>query len=183
MVTEPAFVRRKNGIIATVVYGRYNDSASYTYRCYTYNPASAQWTYVAPPAAFPTAILNPTDVNSRGQVVGYTNTRIGFIWTPNAALPAGGSSVQFFLNSSGGTQQPAIPCRISDTGYLLYSNSIALQPRLAADPKQRPISPITGSWTTPEYVDVNDYGEFVGMIMDMSHERMESAGCYYDVHA
>ncbi len=160
----------KNGTSLFRISGIATGQSTTTTRIFTYAPSTETWSVVTPPANYGSAVLYPTDINSRGQVVGsfYSGSSYkGFCWTPDTTLPAGGVSQEFFLNTSSSSPMGAIPRRISDTGYLLYSTSSGGTLK-AADPNRRPIEPIHNSWTPPQYTDVNDFGEYVGMIADPS---------------
>jgi hypothetical protein len=158
----------KNGFVLVKITGVRIGATSSSSSFYTYNPKTDQWALVRPPSNVPgSVLLTPTDINSKGQVVGsyrVGNTNIGFVWTPNPLVPSVGESTQFFVNPSTSSPMPAIPKRIGDTGYLIYTLSSPSGTPKAADPQRRAIDPIRDPWTTPEYIDVNDYGEFVGTI-------------------
>ncbi|GAA5120501.1 alpha/beta hydrolase [Luteolibacter yonseiensis] len=182
----------KNGTSLVRVVGVRSDATTSSTRVYTYSPATGRWTWVVPPASVAsTSVLTATDVNSRGQVVGYLTTggTKGFIWTPSPSHPDGGESKQFFINPTATPPTSAFPRRISDTGHLLYTTgsptSTDLKP---ADPKQVPINPLTpptnaGTWTSPVYVDVNDFGEYVGTIVNpltgLRHTFLALPGGYF----
>lgn len=157
----------RNGLSIVRITGTPDGSATLVDHAFACDPVKGTWQRILPPDEFPNAVLRPTDINSRGQVVGYFSSGglKGFVWTPSANHPKGGQSRLFNLNPDGKSPQPAVPVRISDSGHLLYSFTLG-GPRLAADSRQCPIQPLTGSWTTPQYFDVNDYGEYIGRVLD-----------------
>jgi hypothetical protein len=157
-----------NGMSVLRVIGVPEGAASSVSRVYTYHPATDAWLHVKLPGMVE-ASVTATDVNCRGQVVGYYSSGgiKGFVWTPVASSAAGGESLQFFINPTSASPQPAIPRRISDSGCFLYSLSTSTgSPWLPADPAQRRLTPVSDSYPTTRYVDVNDFGEFVGTVFD-----------------
>jgi hypothetical protein len=162
-----------NGVFLTSVCGIREDSTGYSTFPHTYNPATGRWTRVQPPAGYSTVTsLRATDVNSRGQVVGYFSSggTKGYVWTPDATSPEGGASERFLLNPTSAAPTPAVPGRISDTGHFIhapaaYSTGTGYA-STAADPQHRPLSLLSGCWTNPMLADVNDAGEFVGTVYD-----------------
>lgn len=159
----------KNGLTLARVGGVLAGAAAHTYTNYTYDPFSQKWTRILPPSDVPLSTsMVATDVNSQGQVVGYyySGGNKGFIWNPAAPGSLSGESKQFYLNPEAvppNSPTAAIPKRISDTGYLLYSIGSPYSPLKAATHRQLAIEPISGAINPPTYVDVNDYGEYVGV--------------------
>ncbi|GAA5120516.1 hypothetical protein JIN84_05695 [Luteolibacter yonseiensis] len=165
----------KNGMTLVSVVGVRSDSSASSVNLHTYLPATKQWTRVTPPAGIPADTqLTGLDVNSRGQVVGYYihSGNKGFLWTPSS--PSGGQSVQFFLNPTATSSTAAFPRRIGDTGYLLYSTGSPSSDELrAAGPDQVPIAALASSTNVVNYVDVNDFGEYVGDVWNPLTARQQ----------
>jgi hypothetical protein len=164
-------------LLLVQVSGILEGASSSTSFPHIHNPATGAWTRVTPPAGFPAvSSLTPTDLNSSGQVVGSFRsggTR-GFIWTPDPSLPDGGSSELFHLNPQSATSTPAIPWRVSDSGHLLYHLASDLT-KAAADPARRPLALFShDEWSPPVFTDVNDYGEFVGVVYDPFSDSMRT---------
>ena len=168
-VTPPSFSlveTASNGITLARVTGVLTGATVNSTIYYIYRPSEKTWTKVTPPSGV-TASITCLDVNSYGQVAGYyyQSGFKGFIWTPSTTNLGSASAVAYVINPSSAAPLQAIPVKISNTGYSLYTNSPGgvLMP---ADHKRRAITPVANSWDTPSYKDVNDFGEYVGTVYD-----------------
>jgi hypothetical protein len=163
-----------NGLLLIHVTGnRAGDDSSSTFP-HIYNPHTGAWIRVTPPPGFSeVASVTATDINSHGDVVGWfrSGTNQGFVWESDPKHPEGGSSKLFTLNPKSTTPTPAIPWRISDSGHFIHSSAPYYHGsgtlNHAASPDQIPLSLFDSrDWTHPRFTDVNDYGEFVGVVYD-----------------
>jgi hypothetical protein len=107
------------------------------------------------------------DINAAGQVAGYYSLSgyKGFIWSPASATSTTGTAAPYVINPTSATPLQRIPIKISNTGYSIYASSPS-GARFPADHRKRSFSPIAATWVNPAYLDVNDYGEFVGTVID-----------------
>ena len=155
-----------NGIILARVLGVLTGATVSSFHYFIYRPSEKTWTKVTPPSGV-TATITCLDVNSLGQVAGYYSQSgyKGFIWTPSTSDPRAGSATPYVINPTSSTPLQAIPVKISNTGYSLYTNRPG-GVRRPADHKCRTITPVSNPWTSVTYLDVNDYGEYIGTVYD-----------------
>jgi hypothetical protein len=155
-----------NGIILARVSGVLTGSTVSSTLHYIFRPIEKTWTKVTPPSGV-TASITCLDVNSLGQVAGYYSQSggKGFIWTPSTSDLTAGSASPYVINPTSSTPLQAIPVKISNTGYSLYANRPG-GVRMPADHKRRAITPVSNPWTSVTYLDVNDYGEYIGTVYD-----------------